>query len=293
MLKVKNSALKTLDEKKYFRGELFTGISYALLNENEVEVNRYYQGLYVNSQPEEQDLRRVYSANEMVVDYGSLTASDSYSGEPLNFRGDPYNGLAYDFDDDTLIGKHEYVNGIQVSTISWFKSGEIEHIGFNDLTRANEVEWRKNNSLALASLTHVGKYKFGLECDENDFTSRVTAKGDISALKEDISNHLLLPEINLELLTKKFTNQRLHLSGNALTDELMEEMINSSELKSLTHLILFNVALTSNKLLNIFKQAKLEVLTVKDKRNDIKQCIQAFKQNNANCKVILNQEEST
>ncbi|WP_199608603.1 hypothetical protein [Flocculibacter collagenilyticus] len=289
MLRVKESALKTLDEKKYFREELFTGISYKLLS-NKVEVNRYYQGLYVNSQPEEQDLRRVNSANEVVVDYDTLTASDSYSGEPLNFRGDPYNGLAYDFEDDILTGKHEYVNGIQVSTISWFKSGEIEHISFSDKLRTNEVEWRKNGSLVLAELSCAGKYMLTLECNENDQVTSINAEDNFDLLLDDLTTNQVISPLKLEIIKKRDSYHRLNLSGSSMTEQLLKHFFSPSNFTGLSELTLFDTEIALTNLPKLFNHKNLNNIQVYDERAETKNSLQMIKSNFPNCKIALNSE---
>ncbi|WP_199611403.1 hypothetical protein [Flocculibacter collagenilyticus] len=286
MLRIKSSALEKREGKHFFKNKPFIGFAYRISDSNYLNTKRYFQGLYVNNTPEELPLFNINGGQTSTVSAERLTPSDSYTGEPFILLGQPYNGVALEFENEFCTGQHLYQNGMCIATISWYMSGQIEALECDKQPLFLEVEWTKDGHLSFLDVLRTDTYSVRIKYDAKGYIESICGENDVESFISDLKTEELLHYISDDLSKKKRLSEKVFFSGNI--EKLIQTFVDFSSINSLSQLTLFHTTIPGSYLSKILELNKIEILDITGCPN-LMPLIRVHLDKTPDCTLILNE----
>ncbi|GHA55071.1 hypothetical protein ACFFLZ_12495 [Photobacterium aphoticum] len=240
-MRVKESALSVVDGELYFESKLYSGVVYSIVDD--MVVNVYFVRDGRREGFHDDDLN-IYDY-DLAID---ISTYDDIDEEPFYYKGNLFTGVAYDFDGDFCVGAQSFEDGYILTTVSWFKSGNIGyyesfHHGVSEFST-----WSIDGKRCSYKL-FIDAFRLESDFDENNKIKRLSMFGGnyktISKCYDKFKFLIIEDFENMPL------SENLYLSGDGIDMDIIESVINSSEFINVKKVTLSNTKLSDTDKLKL------------------------------------------
>jgi hypothetical protein len=293
MLRKKVGAVSN-DDGKYTCGqELYSGIVFeekegrfmeAVIVENGKVVSAYKSPYFFGENPPRQIDITGFTEDWVTDDENAeLSNGDdleydlAYGYYDLRFKGEPYTGLAYEFDKEDCVAEFCYLNGRLINRADWGAAGNLKSLSLGG-DADQWYEWHASGTLKLAKVNrtaHVdgvatrvfdGSLRFS---EEGALESVSVDKTFISSLEEIARNATHFPVKNIDELASLKGAELLKLLGDGVDDQLLSKMCSGGVLDNTSELHVYDTCLRGADILVDALAAKKNLKKVQFESNKL------------------------
>lgn len=288
MLRLKKSALTEKKGKFFYKGDLFSGVAFTMSEgelANAIEVSEGMEiGKYFPEYFPESDYR--------VIDIELLDPEDEDDYEPfLCLNGERFSGIAIEFDGVFCTGELLYVRGWTDSQVAFYKNGRLESIDLIEEGFSQIYEWDENSDLKKYEVTVRNSFSFNVAFNEDGCLSVLRMEGDYFNQVKLISDKLAIPAFkNDSFIDDSKAASYLSLSGDSVTNEILERLIFSGALEQTEEISLFHTSVTKEGLSLLKENGNLNKLSMKSDTISLDE-MKLFKSDKPDCYIVFDNEE--
>lgn len=288
MLRLKKSALTEEGGRFFYKGDLFSGIAFAMSDGEMVNAVKISEGIEIG----EYFPKVLPEFDCRVIDIELLLPEDEDDYEPfLCLDGQRFSGIALEFDGDFCTGEILYVRGWSNSQFTYYKTGRLESIELVEDGFSQIYQWYESGQLKKYKVASRNSFSFNLEFKENGYLSVLGIDGDYFNQVKLVRDKLAIPAFEDEGFVKDLKSAEfLSLSGCSITDKLLNILILLGVLERAENISIFHTAVTREGLSLLKECRKLSKLNINSTIINLNE-IKPFKFDKPDCYVELNGEE--
>jgi|SRR5690554_3243065 len=288
MLRVNSDSISNINGKSYYKGELFSGVSFSIFDCKVVDAKKYKDGVVLEGYVNEY-FRGLEEGERVVSD--CLEPEDEDYDEPVTYEKNRFTGIAYDFDGDFCSGELHYKNGWLESELTYYFSGAIEVLELTGQNFSQKYSWYEDGKINRYEIFQKGILGIRLEFDQ---LGRVIVLSIEGQYFEELCNIVSLIKHPIFDEKKSFDKisggDRLNIYGSSVDDEVFSRLFDNGGLDNTAELRISGTALSEESIEKISHLPKINSLVVESK--DIKERkMKDLKLKRSGCYVEFNGEE--
>lgn len=254
MIRKLENELELRQGKAYFEDSLYTGICYFPSGSNQWTAKAFHQGIEKNQMPP--------GTFSLLLKYTAYITS----GEEL-----VRTGIKLDIDDGNLIEEAYFFDGQKIGHLSFFGTGQPEMLEIDHDGLCVEAEWTEIGRLMECDVSMHPDYRFRATWNDAGKLKTLSFDGSWQKFIEDKQNPFShsFNDISFE------ADERLFLSGDALTDDFVDRWLTHTQ--GIKQLDLYDTQLSVPFIQAWLKNTPPNAMYVKDDRNSFKQALEIFK----------------
>lgn len=287
MLRLKKSALKEEEGKFFYKGDLFSGIAFAMSDGEMVNAIKISEGVEIGEY-----FPKLSPASDCrVIDIELLLPEDEDDYEPfLCLDGQRFSGIALEFDGAFCTGELLYVRGWSDSQFTYYETGRLESIELVEDGFSQIYQWYESGQLKKYKVASRNSFSFDLEFKEDGSLSVLGIEGDYFNQVKLMADKLAVPPLNESFMDDLKSAEFLSLSGYSITDKFFRRLTFLGMLERTENISLFQTAVTKEGLSLLKESRKLNKLTINSTIINLDD-VKLFKFDKPSCYVELNREE--
>jgi len=285
MLRVNSNCMSIINEKCFYRGELFSGISFGVFGCKVVDAKEYENGILIGKYVNEffKDLE----VGEHICS-DCLESEDEGYDEPVVYNGRRFTGIAYDFDGEVCSGELYYKNGWLGSDVTYYLSGSIEDLELIGKDFSQKYSWYEDGKVRSYEVFQRDVLGIRLDFDQAGRIVVLSIDGRYFDGIDEVKHFIKFPMfLKKDFLNNIFGGARLNIYGCSVDCDVFSSLVCNNGLASTLELRISGTSLSDEIFERMDELINLRSLIVESSYIS-KEKIEIFKFNNPGCYVEFN-----
>lgn len=288
MLRVIASALKLENNRYSYQETLFNGIAFYLVGDVVDRVCQFVDGVNKGDYVFE-----CLAQKQSLIAIDADALESEYETEPFLFQEKLFSGVAYDFDRDRCVEIALYQEGFKYYSESWYYSGELGILTVDDTSLYQDFLWYLNGSYQQIHIKENNFFYFKVKFTEEGLCTCISIEGSyfdrVSELKEQLKVSYLQSKSAFSSIN---ISSRLHLSGDAIDDELLTNLRLAIGFSNISNISLYETSISPQGILQLIEATNLQELSIDDSSNKLADAVYLIKKTKLpNCLIQYNDNE--
>ncbi|MFR0718328.1 hypothetical protein E2H86_05045 [Pseudomonas putida] len=212
---VKKMALVERDGTWTFRNALYSGAALEFLNGTLVSGERFDCGRYIDA------YRSEFISGGGV---GGVESERDYTGEQFFWRGEAYNGFAYEFSGDICVSERLFEYGWIVAEVTYYPSGKLRTVEIGEDVTQN-YEWFENGDLRRVMLCQNDAFMLSLLFSRG-LLERLTLMRDYFGRVPAVAEPIIFPILQAKQELSTFLcSAQFSLGGSGVDAEVVKYLL--------------------------------------------------------------------
>ncbi|WP_137938531.1 hypothetical protein [Chitinivorax sp. B] len=280
------SALEALDGVFYYLGEKFSGVVIASVDDF-LSISKFSDGRV--DLTESLELARQYDEKQLVdfdllESFSPYDGDEIYSSEPFEYKGQLFNGIAFEFNGDICVAEKSIVDGLTVSEKAWGQAGDLIEFDGQDGGFWYQCSWYANKQVKYLKVSDRDGFELSVGLSRFGEVSSVAAEGDWRTKCREVSTELFPLDLN-DLVQRRMA-EKLSLSGRGVDDDLVVPLLSADCFQGMNSLLVNNVGLSDSVIVEICSHENVKEVYVRDSDCDRSELVTQIRLVNPRCSIV-------
>lgn len=293
MVLINIQELDYVEDKYYYEGSPFTGITYRINGEKVEDLNEVKDGVIVGLYqckyfPVQESIPQILLE---FIDFPG-----EYLDSPAFYRNEKFTGIAYELSGDQgiCLAQYEFVDGVPAGSIAWYPSGEIKSLELERQGISQLFVWFSDGSLEALNLHSIERHKrlINIVLSKSKQLETLWVEEGyfkwIEQHKTDLEFHYFETENSFDNLT---VSPYLSLIDRGISDSVLNSIATNDGLKGLSKITLSRTSLSEEAIVELTKVVTVAEIELRDSQRDLFSIAQRIKFERPDCLVKLNNQE--
>lgn len=254
-LRLNKSALELRADQAYFQDQLFDGIAYTTSEDEVIGIESYHEG---RSTGPYQDPYFDVPEDTLRVLTDSLTPYHEDLLEPYTYHGQPYKGLAFQFEQDYCTSQSYLEDGRTRQAMEWDEEGTLVNYEHYRVLFQESAACYPNGQLKQLKLNMKDHFSLELDLSPGQSLEAFTLRGDyFERAPELASEFFFFPLPSIDTLSSWQAAPRLFLSGSSVNDAVFQRIQDQGGFQLLQKLSLFATGISGAEIQKLAQYKKL------------------------------------